>query len=287
MAGMMGLARQSSSDTGGCGVKGTTEGSARYYSLKSCFMFVGTAPAISMKADESRITAAELRKAGPEDNTFNFAEIQSMAAATTGNKSWVESFRGRVMSKVREMLETVKVFRAVASRVLSDTRAGDQTGTLLAGAWMVFNDTPPTVKQAEDFMGSMDWADAIPTESDTDHSKCLKSFLAHRVDYEDQGHKTMETVGRLIERAFDSNISVDGQTSARRGLEQYGIRIDMAGVFVAKHHRGITTIFRGTPYLDKWDTHFLRIEGAVVAEMRFNGPKYKGVLIPIRSLYGS
>lgn len=287
MSGMMGLARQSSSDTGGAGVKGTQDGTARQYSLKSCFLFVGTAPAISMKADESRITAAELRKAGPEDNTFNFAEIQSMAAATTENRSWADSFRGRVMLKVREMLASVKVFRAVASRVLMDTRAGDQTGTLLAGAWMIFNDLPPTVQQAEEFMGSMEWTDAIPTESDTDHSKCLKAFLAHRVDYEEQGHKTMETVGRLIERAFDANLSIDAQSVARRGLEQWGIKIDFAGVFIAKHHRGITSIFRGTPYLDKWDTHFLRIEGAVVAEMRFNGPRYKGVLLPIRSFYGA
>lgn len=284
MSGMIGLARQSSSDTGGVGVKGTTEGDAKYYSLKSCFLFSGTADALTMKADQSRITTAELRKAGPEDNTFNFAEIQAAAAVTCGNRSWIESYRGRVLSKVREMLEAVRIFRAVGSRLLRDTRAGDQNGTLLAGAWMTFNDVPPTVQQAEAFMMSMTWEDVVPTEGDTDHSKCLKAFLAHRIDFEDQGHKTMETIGRLIERCFDGNISIEGQNSARKGLEQYGIKMDISGVFVADEHRGITNIFRGTPYLGKSKTHFLRLEGAVVADMRFNGPRYKGIIIPLKSI---
>jgi putative DNA primase/helicase len=287
ISGIMGLARQSSSESGGAGVKGNQDGTARYYSLKSAFLFSGTAPAVTMKADESRITFAELRKAGPEDNTFNFAEIQAMVAATAGKKDWVERFRGRAMSKVRETLAAIKVFRAVASRALRDTRAGDQNGTLLAGAWMVFNDEPPTLEQAESFMLSMNWSDLIPTESDTDHSKCLKAFLAQRVDYEEDGHRAMETIGRLIEKANDSNIAPKAQSDARRGLDQHGVRLEIGSVFVAKHHRGITNIFRGTPYLNKWDTHFLRIEGACVAEVRFNGPKYTGILIPLKSLQGA
>jgi putative DNA primase/helicase len=284
MAGITGLARQSSSQTGGAGVKGSQQGEARFYALKSCFLFCGTAPAFNAKADESRITVAELCKANATDNSFNFAEIQAMAAKTTGNQSWVESFRGRVLSKVREMMESVRIFRALGARVLQDTRAGDQTGTLLAGAWMTFNDQPPTEKQAEAFMDSMQWGDVVPTEADTDHSKCLKAFLAHRIDFEDQGHRMMETVGRLIERALDTNIPVESSTSARRGLEQHGVKIDGPGIFVAKHHRGVAAIFRGTVFIDKWDTHFLRIAGAQLGELRFNGPRYKGVYLPQDSL---
>ncbi len=281
---MTGLARQSSSDTGGAGVKGTQDGTARTYALKSCFCFVGTALALTMKADQSRVTVAELRKADEKDNSFNFPEIQTLAASTTENASWVESFAGRAMLRVREMLASVTVFRRVASRFLHDTRAGDQNGTLLAGAWMCFNDTPPTEAQAEEFMAGMDWEDLIPTDADTDHAKCLKSFLAFRIDYDDQGHNTKDTVGRLLERAFDQNLTADGVGIARRALEQYGIRIEFDRIFIARQHRGIENIFRGTPYISKWETHFMRLDGAISGALRIHGMRYIGVFLTYRSL---
>lgn len=283
----MGLARQSSSDTGGAGVKGTQDGTARSYALKSCFCFVGTAPAITMKSDASRITAVELRKATSEDNAFNFAEIQALAATTTGNLSWVEGYVSRALSLVKPTLEAVEVFRRVASRILHDTRAGDQNGTLIAGAWMTFNDRPPTDREAEDFMGTMQWDDIIPTETETDHSKCLRAFLAHRVDFEDNGHTTRQTIGRLIERSFDQNITEESASIARRALEQHGVRIEFDRIFVAKSHRGVENVFKFTTYAAKWETHFLRLAGSEPGELRISGVRFKGVWIEYKALMES
>lgn len=287
LASMMGLARQSSSDTGGSGVKGTQEGIARAYALKSCFLFVGTAPAITMKADQSRITSIELRKATEEDNAFNFADIQRMALETTGNKEWVEKYVGRALSLVRPTMDSIEVFRRVASRVLHDTRAGDQTGTLLGSAWMTFNDTAPTEAEAETFMASMQWDDVIPTDSDTDHAKCLKAFLAHRVDFDEQGHRTYQTIGRLLERAFSDVTSEEGKDLACRALEQHGVRVEWDKVFIANHHRGIENVFRNTPYVAKWLIHFMRLAGSESGELRISGLKFKGVFIRYKELLES
>lgn len=280
MASIMGLARQSSSDTGGAGVKGTQDGVARYYNLKSCFLFVGTAPAMTMKADESRITSVELRKANPDEN-FNFAEIQRMAASTAGCRSWVEGYRARLLSLVPQALQAVDVFRAVASRVLSDTRAGDQTGTLLAGAWMGFNDAAPTVAQAESFMATMSWEDCVPTESDTDHQKCLRAFTAFRVDHEVHNHRSMETVGRLIEMGMDA--TNETAMNSRKALLQFGVRVEFDRVFVAKGHRGTTRIFENTPYANKWDTHLMRLPEAEAGRHELSMAKFRGVWLTRRS----
>lgn len=277
---ILGLARQSSSDTGGKAVKGSVHGIAKTFSLKSCFMFVGTAPAMFMKSDLSRVTTAELRKAGPEDNNFSFEKIQQMAAETTENPEYVKGFLARQFGLVRETLDSVEVFRRLASRVLKDTRAGDQYGVLLGCSWMVFNDTPPTEQQAKDYMLSMDWSDLIPTESETDHVKASKALLGFRIDFDDCGKNSRETVGRLLERAFDPAVSEDGRAAARRGLSQFGINMDFDRVQLAKGHRGIETIFRGTPYWHKWETHFSRFEGAQQEEIRISGARYRCISIP-------
>lgn len=278
------LARQSSSDTGGSGVKGTQHGTAKTYTLKSCFMFVGTAPAITMKADLSRITTAELNKSDPNSNAFNFAEIQKIAAATTENRSWVERFIGRIFTRVPMILQSITMFRRVASRVLGDTRAGDQYGSLLGGAWMLFNEEAPTEKQAQDFMGSMDWQDVIPTEQDTDHSKAVRAFMGYRMDFDENGHLTKDTVGRLIERAVDIDCAPEYRANAKRALSQMGVKLEGTEVYVARGHRGVETIFRGTPYLAKWEHHFMRLNGARQDVYRISGASHRCIVVPVASL---
>lgn len=278
------LARQSSSDSGGAGVKGTQQGIARTYALKSCFMFVGTAPAIAMKADQSRITTVELCKPDAESNAFNFAEIQKIAASTTENREWVERFVGRLFLNVNAILASITVFRRVASRILGDTRAGDQYGTLLGGAWMLFQEKPPTDKEAEDFMATMTWEDVIPTDHDTDHSKAVRAFMGFRMDYEENGHLAKETVGRLIERANDSDFAPESRAVAKRALAQMGVRIELTEVYIARGHRGVENIFRGTPYVQKWEHHFLRLNGARQEIARISGTSHRCIVVPTASI---
>lgn len=280
--GMTILARQSSSEVGGHGVKGTQDGVARNYILRSCFMFIGTAAGAMMKSDRSRVAVLELQKAG-ESNFTAFPQIQAMARVTTGLASWVASFKAKVLTSIPETLQAIQVFNQVASAKLKDTRAGDQYGSMLAGSWMVEFGVVPTIEEAMAYYDKAMGTEDADVQTESDQSLCHKSLLAYRIDYEDHGIKKA-TIASLLHAIFQQDSHPDDVSVAKAALQQWGIRIapDLSGYYVLRGHRQVTTIFRGTPFENKWHIHLSRLPGAyAVDDIKINFFRSSAVFIPV------
>lgn len=280
--GMTILARQSSSEVGGHGVKGTQEGVARNYILRSCFMFIGTAAGAMMKSDRSRVAVLELQKAG-ESNFTEFPKIQALARVTTGMAAWVASFKARVLTSIPETLKAVKIFQQIASTKLRDTRAGDQYGTMIAGAWMVENPVAPTLDEAFAYYAKVMGEESSDVQTESDQSLCHKAFLAYRIDYDDHGRK-MATIGSLLHTIFHDDSPPEDVSLAKSALQQWGIRIspDLTGYLILRGHRQVATIFRGTAFEDKWHIHLARLPGAeVIDNVKIDMFRSSAVFIPV------
>lgn len=281
---VVGLARQSSSDTGGAAVKGTIDGHARVFRLRSNFIFHGTANGILMKSDASRITVVELLKTNDSFLNTTFKEIKAGLRATTKNPDWCARFAGRALSLVRQTLAAIEVFVDAVGNVVRDSRASDQLGALLAGAWMVENDVPPTAAEAAGIVAALEFGDLAPSENDTDHSGCLNTLLAYCVHC-DEGTR-QESIGELLRRAMSGPDEATPETilSAQRVLIRYGIKTHGLGdhFLVAHRHIMLAKAFAGTPYADKWAIHLKRITGAKPTEtpVRFGEVLSRATRIP-------
>lgn len=264
--GIVGLARQSSSDTGGAAVKGTVNGHAQVYRLRSNFILLGTANGLIMKSDASRISIVELLKTDDSFLATNFKQIKAIIRETTKNPDWCARFAGRAIRLVRETLASIDVFVDAVGNVVRDSRASDQLGALLAGAWMIENDIPPTAEQAAALVAGLELSDLAPTANETDHSGCLNSLFAYLVPC-DEGTK-QESIGELVRRAMASpdDATLETISSAQRVLLRWGIKTHGLGdhILVANRHLMLSKVFAGTPYAEKWAIHLKRVSGASI-----------------------
>jgi len=281
---VVGLSRQSSSDTGGAAVKGTISGHAQVFRLRSNFIFHGTANGLLMKSDASRISIVELLKTDDSFLHTTFKEIKAGLRETTKDQEWCARFAGRALSLVRQTLASVDVFVDAVGNVVRDSRAADQLGALLAGAWMVENDNPPTADQAAAIVEGLQFGELAPQDTDTDHLGCLNALLAYLVHC-DEGTR-QESIGELLRRAMASSDEASSETilGAQRVLIRWGIKTTGLGdrFAVASKHEILRKVFAGTPYADKWAIHLKRVAGSSVAPgaQRFGQVVSRATLLP-------
>ena len=281
------LARQSSSNSGCIGVKGTQEGVARSYHIKSSFLFHGTASGIVMRADRSRVAIMELVSRGSGFDDV-FARIKALCKATTEDRQWSARFAARAIRLVNQTRRAISIVSEAVSRRLRDSRAADQYGSLLAGAWMVDNDEPPTPEQAHALVLSIDWTDVAPEETDTDHHACLNHLLASVVDYED-GIRHTTPVGDLIRTATSTSLPDEQTSPARKALLRHGIKVTPLGeeILIANRHAMLARVFAGSPYADKWTIHLRRLPRAGNCDnqtVAFGTVRSKAVSLPTETL---
>lgn len=278
------LARQSSSETGGVAVKGSREGTAREFVLRSNFIFHSVANNLSMKADIARTTVVELLK-----STASFIQVfprlKAMVEETTGNPDWVARFRGRAFRLVRETRQSISVFVGAVGATIADGRVADQYGALLGAAWMIDNDTPPTHEQAIALVESSGIREFGESDDETDQVACHNALMSYVIDFDDHGRRT-EAVGELIRRCHDRNATPEASTAAERALLRWGIKIVTGGFIVANRHEQVRRIFGSTSFDEKWAIYLRRYPGASNMEnkvVRFGQVVSKGTFIPWQS----
>ena len=262
ITGIQVLARQASSETGGVAVKGSRDGNAREFAIRSNFVFYSIANSIKMKADLSRTTVIELLKA-PDSFTTVFPRLKALVEATTANADWVARFRGRAIRLVRETRQAISVFVTAVGSTVNDGRIADQYGALLGASWMVEYDTPPSLDQALGIVASSEIIEPTSaSDEESDQVGCLNALCAFIVDFEDGGGRKTEPIGELLRRAFSPVVSPEVAALAERTLLRWGIKIADGNFIVANRHELLRKVFAATPYDDKWTTYLRRVHGA-------------------------
>jgi hypothetical protein len=290
--GLLELARQSSSDTEGGLLKGSTSGDAIEYKIRSMFCFASVKTHIEQAADASRISVLNMLKPTRDYNDANWKETQRIIAEVT-HPDWSPRFRSRSISLISNVLINIETFAEALSHMFS-TRIGDQLGSLLAGAYNgYYSDGLISHDDARRWVESQDWSQQSVVNNDADDDMCLKTILESKLIVSTDTARLERTVEELIMAAGDSyNVMNDklgvSQKNADITLLRHGIKYDeeQKVVWFSNSHNGIKNILRGSPWPVHWNDLLRRTKGAIESDtVRYHRVNHRAVGIPIDVLF--
>lgn len=293
---VMGLMRQASSDSSGAIIKGSAGGIAQSYSIRSMFAFASILPGLTQSSDRTRVTVLNLRQLNHgEASAKHFAEVKS-ARKEIYNPDFLAALRMRAIAMLPEIRESVKIFSEVAADKIGNKRLGDQIGTLLAGAWIAFNDEIPTRQQAEALISDDDWDEEKNLKEETDYHRMLDYLFQQTIrtaainsSYGDVS--VGELLADAIKRQKSTMLPTHPDTNAEginRELARIGIRAKDNIVYIQNNNSKMQALLRDTAWAKNWKNLLLAIPGAEKAatpiRFGFGFQKARCVQIPVESL---
>jgi len=264
------LIRQSSSETGASIAKGSAGGGqATHYKIRSMFCLASIKNAATRRSDTSRITPIELRR-----NSAEFVSLRRQVIETI-NPQHCDGLRVWALSNMPAIVAAVDTFREAAAVVCGDRRDGDQIGTLLAGAYCMEHGTGCTQADAEAYLYrffARPKPTAAPVEiTDADAIECRLLLLQTLIDVDVYRITIAECVAKILDHDFS--------TAYTQALERYGIICVDAGMFIARQHKQLLHVYRGTDYERGWYPYLMRLPGAMRRTMAIHGEQVAGVWI--------
>lgn len=287
---ILSLIRQSSTESGARTFKGTPNGEASVFNIRSMFCLASIQVAIKQQADMERITVLKLRQkgSGASSNGVKAAEdwkrISAKLAAVRADPELPAKLLNRSLQLLPATIKNVDVFAQAAAEKFGSQRAGDQYGTLLAGAWSLMSDREATLDDARQVIEKYDWSayqqDAKTEESD----KALDSFMSKLVRAKLQDVSIHELLSCAAGR---ENIPGLSRNEANTIASRYGAKVDLEdrGRFVlfADRHDGRDALMEKTSYASDLKGQLERLPGAERCEKdrRFQGAARACFRVPV------
>jgi putative DNA primase/helicase len=281
----MQLVRQSSSDDGARIGKGGADGRPRDYQIRSMFLFQSINVSVTDRADQTRISVLGLReKSLPGDVAFE--DIQTLVSEIL-TPGWCQGLVARSVDLIPIIRHNAEIFARAFVGTGTSRRMGDQTGTLMAGAYSLFSRKKITEEAAAAYISEIDWADERAIEADRDEIRLLRLILASRV----RVGTAEASISRLIEDAASTEPGEYGMPAdkAAAALRENGIRYDWRnnsrGIYVSTNHPALKNILKSTPWDSAWSKALMRLpetEGGAKVSVRFGlGQTSRAVWIPM------
>lgn len=282
---VLALVRQSSSDTQGTIAKGTPSGDANTYDIRSCFAFSSINASLMQASDQSRVTVCELTKHHMEPMEKLEAKLINLLT-----KEWIEGFYARAIRLVPVIRKNAKTFGTAVRLVLGEQRAGDQIGTLLAGAYSLESDDVISIDDANKWVKSQDWAETKAEIDGMSDEENLYNFLMQQIIRDG----TIErSIGELVDEVCSEEVELDaaGVKSARL-LAIHGFKVipcigDVKMLAISNTHAAIKKMLEKTPWAIRWGKVLCRLNDAKASDAPVyfgsQGSESRAALVPIKN----
>lgn len=285
------VARQSSSESGANIFKGTQHGKSLSYALRSMFLFNSISVGVRHHADDTRMTIFALKEDKRLDKNFKFQELSKMVYSIL-TEDFCRRVRARAVKMVPIIKQNAKLFSRITGEILSNQRAGDQLGTLLAGCYTLINDQVANEQQVQSFIMSFDLSEPAKSKDIKDEELCLQEIIAHQLKITSLTNKIYEvTIGELLEIAvyqkMDEFINI---TDCMSVLRRIGIVIDYKHdrVVFAYSSKVIKKILQDTAWKDNYGMILKRLPSAIYEKEYLNfspGIRDKSVSISVDFIF--
>lgn len=282
------LSRISSSDGQGAILRGTIEGSAQKYRVRSSFFFSSILVSGLLPQDVGRITVLELL---PQSRVM---QEDRRAAIASFDVEIGRRYLGRLVARWAEVEAAVETLLTALDLEAFGARDCDQFANLLAPAWVALNDRPPELAAARAWIKELELRAMLPDAGDAEEILCLHHLLAGPTTYEDHhGYTKHASVGELISavarsRAAEGLGRIIYAPQAEAALEAIGIKVYMdqgpAGeIAIANHHPRLDAIFEPSGrWADAWAQVLKRLPYARASKdpIRFGSIQQRAVILP-------
>lgn len=276
---ILSLVRQSSSETGGRIAKGTVSGTAMSFQVRSCFAFSSINASLVQQSDRSRVTVVELK---PEKRKHGLDELLA-AEARVLTEEKIQRFYSRSIAMAPIIRANALVFAKAVAAVMGEQRAGDQLGTLLAGAWSLESDEQITFEQATAWVNEQDWGDTKDEVHGMSDEASLLSFLLQQKLRFQTDHATNErTIGAMVDMVRRGDYEVSGY--AARALGDAGFKVSGDDLIISNTADGVKRLLAKTPWSINWAKVLRRLPGSRAAGMvyfGYTGSESRATSVPI------
>ena len=254
---ILALVRQSSSETGGKIAKGTVNGNAMSFQVRSCFAFSSINASLVQQSDRSRVTVVELK---PEKRKHDLDELLA-AEARVLTEDKIHRFYSRSINMAPVIRANALVFAKAVAAVMGEQRAGDQLGTLLAGAYSLTSDETVTFEQATEWVNQHDWGDQKDEVHGQSDEAALLAFLMQQKQRVNTtaGPRDL-TIGELVDLA--RGVDYTENDIANKELMRNGIKVEGDGICISNTADGIKRMLAKTPWSVNWSKVLRRLPGA-------------------------
>lgn len=304
---LLGLVRQSASDSSADIVKGTKEQNApKRFRIRSCFVFSSINVGLEHYADESRITVLSLQtlptgKDDPEGAAQAAEQFERLEAKV--EETFTDEFCARFVMRSVQLAPVIRdnalMLSKAAANKFGNRRIGDQIGTLIAGAFSLTSSRRISRDEADEIVAKYDFKQATAVNADRDESNLL-SYLMQQQTRVSVGNNSSydRTIGEVIMAVFgnDQNILAD---QAVQHLRRMGILVTRAGAkkgpvdadgfVVANKHHALSRILHDTPWSTQWWRPLQRLPTArPLTNSIWIGPgtKTRGTWLPLEVISG-
>jgi putative DNA primase/helicase len=244
--------RLSSSEGDNKIVKGTPNGRAQVFLVRSSFILASINAQIEQKSDESRITVVELAQDNRPDGEVRFQEIERETHELL-TPEFCASLRARALRMAPTIRKNARTFAIAASEKLGERRLGDQYGTLYAGTYALHSDQVISVEGARDFISKRQWAEVLTGSSAAeDKDRCLECILQSVIDTGQAGkRKSVSELIDLICAGTEDPCGASAREAADLTLRRHGLAVETAQglLHVACRHKMLSSvIFKETQW---------------------------------------
>ncbi|RWB66807.1 hypothetical protein [Mesorhizobium sp.] len=235
-------------------LKGTPEGKAMSFSLRTTFLFSAINPRGMSPADQSRISMFELLMHNNDRKVAKRIAEDEIYFRTTGS-AWCSHMIG-LAHLVQPAAD------AIDTHLVGDRRHRQNMSILIGAGFVALNSRIPTDEEAQalaaEYAPAID-RHALEIERD-DAQECLDHLLSHVVD----GYPLAHWLACLRdEQRRRGNDFAD----AERVVASYGMRVnaggESAGFYIANGAPAMEEVFRGTPWAQRaWERAIRKLDGA-------------------------
>lgn len=282
---ILGLVRAASSDDSGEMIKGSANGVANIYTLRSCFAFASIVVQIKMQADRGRISVLGIKKLTDEKlSKLRWQELQKKYAEIFVEE-FVERFQARTVALLPIIVKNIGVFSSAIAAELGEQRTGDQLGALLAGAYSLFSDKAISYEDAMEFVRSKDWTEERGLDKTRDEIALIQRLLEQMIRVELDKSSIERSIGELcLAASGEASISYAfSQIDANDRLKRHGFKVEGGYIVISNTAEYIKQILRNTTWSKNHNKILMRLDGAEAVETtRFaSGLSTRAVRIPL------
>ena len=273
------LIRSSSSSNGSVIARGTTQGEAMLFDIRSCFCLSSINATLVQASDKSRMTIVEVAK---ECQVHPIEEIRRIIAELF-TPEFVSGFHARALHQAYIIRKNCFVFSQAAASIFKSQRAGDQYGSLLSGAYSLFSDDEISYEDAVAWVSKQDWTEQVASVAVESDEYALVSFiLSKKISVNLMNSREDVALGELIRIAAGEGKFGLVPQDAFDILLRVGIRVQSGFMYISTNYAELRLLLRDTPWYTSWGAVLARRPGAVhVQNVQFAGTATPAIKIPL------
>ena len=283
LKGVLRLARSASSADNPV-LKGTPEGKAMQFSLRTTFFFGAINPRGMTAADDSRILRFEMLMHANDEDVARQLVAEEQYFANRG-PDWC----GYMIARAHVIGPTIDAFAKAMPGI--DLRHRKNITTLMAGAFVALHGNVPTETEAGQWAKEFEGSVALHAEAleRDDATEALQHLLSHEVEGDTLAQMLTGILKGAVDSQADKRKSTDPLAHSILRLFDMGLvrEGERQGWYIRNRSRGVEAAFQGTRWADfAWMSALRKLPGAEASTKYFSGSggKQRAIQIPLTYL---